>query len=234
MDAIFGAKPEATPTAPVAAPAAVPPAQGNIPAAPTVLAEPANPTAPQIPASPLDQFSTLWENDPTKQAEGEVAKPLTAEQIQTAMGKADFTESMDPNLLAAITAGGEDATQALPQILNAMARQVMTQSTLVNNKLTERAVAAAVEQQQAALPALLRQQQATDHLKTSNPLFDNPAIKPVMEAARDQLLLKHPNATTAEITTMTHNFVTAMGESFAPAPVVTKSADDVDWNKYLE
>lgn len=235
MDKIFGTSAPAPAPAPAAAPAPAPQAQGNIPAEPTVVADPTNPMAPQLPASPLDQYKTLWENDPTKPPlEGEAPKPLTPEQVSAAMAKTDFSSNMDTNLLAAISAGGEEAQAALPQLLNAMAQQVMTQSTLVNNKLTERAVNAAVDRQKLTIPALLRQQQATDHLKNTNPLFDNPAIKPVMEAARDQLLLKHPNATTAEITEMTHNFVTTLGESFAPKPEVTKTADDVDWDAFLQ
>lgn len=231
MDRIFGTNP-----APAAAPQAqqpAPQAQGNIPSAPTVVAEANNPTAPVTPASPLDQYKTLWENEPNKDGESTEQQPLTNEQVSKAMEGADFSKGMDANLLAAIAAGGEEAQKALPQILNAMARQVMTQSTLVNNKLTEQAVAAAIAKQQKSMPSLLRQQQATDHLKSKNPLFDNPAVKPVMEAARDQLLLKHPNATTAEITDMVHNFVSAMGESFAPKKVTKASPDDIDWGTFL-
>jgi len=229
MDKIFGTQ---APAAPAPAPVVAPQPQGNIPSEPSIVAIEGNPTSPAIPASPLDQYSTLWDTDPTKKAE-EGYKQLTSEQVTSAMSKADFAQNLDPAWLEAISAGGEGATAALPQILNAMARQVMTQSTLVNSKVTQQQVDAAVAKQQGAIPALLRQQQATDHLKSTNPLFDNPAIKPVMEAARDQLLLKHPNATTAEITEMTHNFVTTLGESFAPVKEVTKAPDDIDWDAYI-
>lgn len=234
--------PAAPAPAPAPAPVGTPPNQGNIPGAPTVASDPNNPTAPEgtaapapsnEPQSPLDQFSSLWETKPNEAGEPEAPKQLTAQEVQTAMAKADFSKVINTDQLAAITAGGQEAAEALPQILNALARQVMTQSTLVSDKLTQQAVAQALEKQQASLPSLLREQQAANHLKTSNPLFDNPAIKPVVEATRTQLLAKHPNASHEDITKMTQEYIVAMGEAFAPKQEVTQAADDVDWAKYL-
>lgn len=251
---IFRSTPEQqVPTQQVQQPVAVPPAQqqtppnqGNIPAAPTVVADPNNPTAPvldptapvapvQKDESPLAEFATLWQNEPTKEGEQPVAPPeLTAESLQKVMAKADFSKAITQENLAAITAGGEGAAKALMETLTAVAQQSMVQSTLINSKLTEQAVQRERDKFSASLPELLRSQAAADHLKSTNPLFTDPAIKPVIEATQAQLLQKFPNATHAEITTMTEKFVIAMGESFAPKAVVNDNSDTgTDWDKFM-
>lgn len=226
--------------------------QGGIPATPAVVVDPANPTVPVTdpaanpavaPAadpnavkSPLDQFTKLWETVPNKDDKSNAAPaPLTAEQLQKVMAKIDFSSSVTPEQLAAIQTGGDEATAALPAILNAALQQSMVQTTLINNKLTEKAVADAIAKQAAELPAQLRSQTASDHLKTSNPLFSNPAVKPVIEATQAQLLQKFPNATPAEITKMTQDYITAMGETFAPKAVANDNGvDSTDWDLFLK
>lgn len=254
LSAIFGnnqqpAAPAATNPAPAADPsqqqqAAVPTQQGNIPAAPTVTVDPNNPAAPVTPApvenkveSPLDGFKNLWDTAPVDPNNPEPAKPqpLTAEQVQKAVAGANFSNAITPETLAAITAGGEDATAAFSTAMNEVAKQVMVQATMVNNKLTEKAVNEAVTTQQAKLPELLRQQAASNHLKETNPLFDNPAIKPVIEATQSQLLQKFPNATHAELTKMTQDYINAMGNAFAPQDTVNNnsSSAEPDWDAFL-
>lgn len=240
-----------TPAPVVAAPQPAPDNQGGIPAEPTVAVDPANPTTPvtdpaanpaPAPAadpnavkSPLDQFTKLWENVPNKDDKSNVAPvPLTAEQLQKVMAKIDFSSSVTPEQLAAIQTGGDEATAALPAILNAALQQSMVQTTLINNKLTEKAVADAMAKQAAALPAQLRSQRASDHLNTTNPIFSHPAVKPVMEATQAKLMVQHPNATDAELTQMTQDFILAMGQAIAPSQVVNDNGvDSTDWEKFM-
>ena len=80
---------------------------------------------------------------------------------------------------------------------------------------------------------MLRTQSAANHLKDTNPIFSNPAIQPVIEATQQQLLSKFPNATPAEITAMTNNYILAMGEAFAPKPV-TPVSKDTDWENFIQ
>lgn len=237
---IFSSKPEVpAPTQQLAQPE-VPANQGGIPAAPTVAVDPNNPTAPIVPAaqkdeSPLAEFVNLWQNEPIKEGDKPALPPeLTAESLQKVMAKADFSSAITPENLAAITAGGEGAAQALMDTISAVAQQSMVQSTLINNKLTEQAVQRERDKFSTNLPEMLRSQAAADHLKTSNPLFANPAIKPVIEATQAQLLQKFPNATHAEITDMTQQYIIAMGESFAPTAVVNDNSDvGTDWDKFM-
>lgn len=186
--------------------------------------------------SPLAEFSKLWDTDPTKKDDSTsaIAPALTQESVQKAMAKHDFSTAISPEHLTAIGAGGEEAQKAFSLAMNQVAQQVMTQSTMINNKLAEQQIAKAVSAHMASLPGQLRSQAASDHANTINPLFSNPAVKPVIDSIRPQLLQKHPNATAAEITQMTQDFISAMQESINPKPVVNDSSNtEVNWEAFL-
>lgn len=236
--------PTPTPAPAPEAPAAVPPNQGNIPGTPAVTVDATGvPVVPAVPVedkSPLDPFAKLWDTtpvDPKAPKSPEAYKPATAEQIQESVKKADFIGSITPEQLALVTAGGEDATKALMQIVNNVGQQTLAQSTLVSQKLNQQAIESYVKAEVAKLPDAMRQQSAANHLKTENPIFSNPAIKPVMEMVHQQLLGKHPNATDAELTDMTQKWAVGFAADMAPKSVVdtTKATgDDYDWRNYLE
>ena len=240
MQKIFGTNP-----APVAKPAdpaapATPTPPGAIPPNADVK-DPLVPegaiTDPAVPAdnSPLAQFSKLWETKPADPNSPDPAKPaeLKAEDVQKIVSQQDFTGMITPEQLTAVTGGGEDAQAALSQVLNAVVQNVMVQSTMVNNKLTQTAVNKAIADERATLPEQLRAGRSRDHLITENPLFDNPAVKPVMEATQKQLLQQYPNATDAELTKMTQDYVKAIAETLAPAPITeTTSSGDTDWSNF--
>jgi len=241
FDTIFGKAPEQP--APTQQLQPAPP--GNIPT-PQVAVDPNNPTAPVVPVtpvvpekideSPLAEFKDMWETKPIVEDPNAPPAPveLTAEAVQKIVAKTDFSKVITPESMAAITAGGEGAAEAFAQAMNQVAQQVMVQSTMVGNKLTEQAVNKAREEFSASLPEMLRKQSSTDHLRSANPLFTNPAVKPVMEAIQSQLLQKHPNATNAEITTMSEKFIMAMGEEFSPKEVINdNSTEGTDWDKFM-
>jgi hypothetical protein len=241
--------------APVATQSATPPATpapvpgtpvepGNLPPNAGVT-DPNNPTIPPTttppvvaepvtPELPLDQFKTLWDAVPTDPNSPSPDTPveLKAEDIQKAVANANFTQAITPEQLTAISAGGEEAQKAFGEAMNLVAQQVMVQATLVGSKITDNAVAKALEAERAKIPQMLRDQATTAHLTDTNPIFDNPAIKPIIEQTKAQLLAKNPSATPEQITQMTQDFILAMGEAFAPkAPDITPG--ETDWSKFL-
>jgi len=218
----------------------VPVQPGNV-NPPTVAVDPNNPTVPLVAPvvekdnSPLAEFGKLWDDEPKNKGDDAATLPvaLTAENLQKVMAKTDFSKAVTPEQMEAITAGGEGATTALMQVMNSTVQAAMVQSTLINNKLTEKAVATARQEATDSIPALLRNQAAADHAKNSNPIFKNPAVTPVIEATQQQLLQKFPEATPAEITEMTQKYILAMGEAFTPTPAVSESdATGQDWTMF--
>lgn len=211
------------------------PQPGNLPPS-----EPA-PTDGQIPATPvasneelgdpLAQYKDLWETTNNGQEpDNNGFVPIDAAKLQQVVGKASFTNGITAQQMAAINEGGDGAMAAFTQALDSVARQVMTQSTLTANKMAEQAVARAMESTQKNLPNMLKKHTTL----TSNPLFSNPAVKPVIEAVQAQLTAKHPNATAAELSEMAQNFVIAMGESFSPKPVAPGAPLEQDFSHFLE
>jgi hypothetical protein len=230
---MFITKPAETPATPA------PATPGNIPATvdPNALAAPGTPATPVVPAipdSPLDQFKTLWEPVPTK--EGEVPSgpvPLDPAKLQEIISKADFTKTLNPENLAAISAGGEGATKAFTDSLNLVAQQVLMQSTMAANQMTEHAISAALANQAATIPNMIKSQSLSNNLN-SNPIFTNPAVTPIMEAVKAQLLAKNPDATAAQLTEMTQNFVTVLGEAFTPKVAAPEGSDTFNWDAFLK
>ncbi len=230
------------PAAP-AAPAQTPTNPGNLPdnsgvgaTTPPTPGAPTDPAAaPAKPDSPLDQYKSLWDPVPTSENAAPVAQKLDPAKLQEIVAKADFTKAITPEMKAAISAGGEEAQAALMSALNEVTRQAVVQSTLAANKMTEQAVKDAIDSQTKSLPDLIRSQATTNSLYAANPIFSNPAVKPVIEAVKAQLAAKNPTATSDELTAMSQQFVEALGESISPkaAETVDPKADAMDWAKYL-
>lgn len=201
---------------------------------------PTSPVEPVIPedTSPLAPFKDLWEDmpsDPNNPDPSPTSFTLNPADVEKAVAKADFSSAITPEHLTAIGEGGEAAKVAFSEALNAVAKQVLTQATLVSNKLAENMVEKALAIQAEKIPGLVRDNVTTSHLNDSNPIFSNPAVKPVIEATKDRLLIKFPDATPAEITKMTNDFILAIGETFAPkAATKSNDPDSYDWNTFLE
>jgi len=249
---LFSSAP-ATPAAPAATaapatPPAAPATPGNIPdgVAPSNPATPGTeangmipapaPEGTQTPDSPLAQFSKMWE--PVADAEGNVKAPaqLDATKLQEIISKADFTSTIGTDNLARIAAGGEEAQAAFTESMNSVAQQVLIQATMAANKMQEQAIKTALDSQTASIPELIRTQNASNNLQAANPLFSNPAIKPIIDAVQVQLAATNPTATPQQLTEMAQNYVTVMGEAFnpkAPTTVPGQVDTNINWESFL-
>lgn len=231
---MFSTQPQNTPPAD---PAANPPAQpGNLPANPQGGTDPVVPgqnTPPAVGDDPLAQFKDIWEptnNEGTADPNAPLL-PLDPTKLTEVVKKAQFTGGITPEMMQQVAAGGEEAVAAFQQAMNSVAQNVMMQSTLASNKMIEAAVRKAVNASEAKIPSLLNKQQTLQ----SNPLFSNPAIKPVFEAVHSQLAAKNPTASPAELAQMTQDFITAVGGAFAPKadPSQQPGNDNFDWEAFL-
>lgn len=188
------------------------------------------------PDSPLSQFEKMWETipaDTTNPSDNPASLNLTPEAISKIVSQTNFAQGLDPQTLAAITAGGEGAQVALAAALNSVAQQVFTQSTMVNSKLAEKQIQAAIAAEVSKLPSTMKSQAVADHMASTNQLFNNPAIKPVADAAREQLIRQHPQASQAEITKMVQDYIVNMGQVFSPKVDTSPESKEQDWTLYL-
>ena len=237
---IFGNS--ATPAQPAAPATPATPAQpGNLqdPAildaqstVPETTAPVLDPNSTDLSNTPLEAYDNLWETNPTANTKAPVSvAPLNETELREVIAKQDFSNMITAETLAGIPEEQHAATIAA---MNTVAQNVMTQATLVNNKLNAQNLEAAEKRFNEQLPDILRQQAVTNHTKETSPLLTNPAIKPVAEAAQAQLLAKFPEASQAQIIQMTENYIKQMGEAFAPAPVTSPAELEQDFSKFLD
>lgn len=241
MDKIFGAKP-------VAAPTPAPQVQqqpGNMPESnlnPALSSNPTVPAAsmtdPATPVNPLDTFKDMFAVDPN-------AKPVVKEplfnvdpaKLQAAAKGNDFTKVITPEMMQAIAAGGDGAVAATLSAMNAMAQKSFGDSAMATTKIVEQAL----EKQQKAfekmMPSLIKNQNLSDNLRNSNPIFSHPAAAPILDMFKNQVAQKFPNATAAEQQEMAQNYVKAFAEAAnpaAPTPAQKAAANETDWGSFLE
>ena len=193
---------------------------------------------PVEPASPIDQYKELWHTEPVKDGDEPKSPPvLDATKLQEKVATIDFSNVLTPEMITAVTAGGEGATEAFAKALNSVAQNVMVQSTLVNNKLIEQAVERTKTETLAIIPDLIKSQTLNNTLLENNPLFDNPAIKPMIELATKQFEVKFPTATAPELTKMAQNYVLEMAKYLTPQtqkPGNLADKEEFDFRTFLE
>lgn len=254
MDKLFGVIKSQQPAQAQQTPAAsqVPVQPGNLPLQNQQPAAANNPTVPaatvnatantpnngdqtQAPQG-LDAFKDMWNlTDAQKPKAPESAfAGVTPEAIQKVAGNTDFSKVVTPEMMTAISAGGEQAAAAMIQALNAVAQQTYAQSAQASIRLAETAVATQREQLLAELPNLIKQQTVSNNLRTKNPIFEHPAAKPMLEMFQQQLQLKNPTATSEQIQTQAEQFLVSFANAANPQKpqqqtTANKGTDFSDW-----
>lgn len=196
--------------------------------------------APAAEVSPLDGFKDIWQTpaNPDPNSNQSIFANLDPQKLMESARKVDFAKTLTPENLQKIQAGGQEAVQALAESLNTVAQTVYAQSALATTKIVEQALGKQQERFDAQLPTMVKKFSANENLLSSNPLLQNPAVQPLVGALQEQLIRKNPNATSAEIQQQVSDYFAALGNTFAPKPASStsaqsKSKDAEDWEKFL-
>lgn len=225
------------------------PQPGNFPAQPTpgMATDPANPAVPvagnpaPAPAAPegFDKFNDLWK--PAESPANATPEPLfnvKPEQLMEVARKVDFTKVMNPEQLQAVAQGGQGAVQAMQQIMNTVAQTVYAQNMHATTKMVEQAVQKTQEQMLAQLPQQIKLQNVSESIRGDNPAFNHPAAAPIMGALQQQLTVKYPNATAAEIASMARDYMSGFAQTLQPKPTQSQldsqSSGNFDWDKWAQ
>lgn len=246
MERVFGAMGIGSAPAPAPAAPTNNPNQNPAPATPTSSAVTApNGTVPadankQEEQSPLAKHKDLWEPPKTEEAKpgAETKTELTPEKMLQAAAQVDFRKVLNPESLAKIKGGGEEAVQALADLLNQTGQQVYGQSVVVSKKLVDAAVEQARQEFAAQIPNLVRGQAAKEALLSQNPAFKDPAVAPVVAAIQSQLQMKFPQATAQEINEKALEYfkdaaVIFSGPQKTQSTEPTKSGGEIDWDGWI-
>lgn len=225
----------------VTAPNGMVPVQPNNSTQTTV--DPNNPNSGQQTtpnASPMDAFKDIWQTptttDPNQNAS--MFANLDPKKLLESARQVDFAKSLNAETLQKIQAGGADAVTALSESLNSVAQTVYAQSALATTKIVEQALQKQSEQFTAQLPTLVKSHTTAESLMANNPIFNNPAVQPLVDAAREMFLRKNPGATSAEISNQVESYFKALGSSLNPTQQVQQTSgakgNDMDWEKFLQ
>lgn len=229
------------------APAATAPEGTSAPAAPAAPAASTTSTAEGASTSqdaakenksPLDQYTELWKNDPTKKADqSSTVFNVDQQKLLEAASKVDFTKAITPDMLAAIKAGGEGANEAFIDAINKVSQLNYAQSTLAASKIVEQALAQAEVKFAERVPNMIKRQQASDSLITANPALSHPAAQPIIYAIQHQMAAKYPDATPTELQRMATEYLENFANLAMPKkPETTKSQsvkNETDWSEWL-
>lgn len=202
-----------------------------------------NPVAEKV-VSPLDGYEQLWTIEPPKQGEEDLNSPfrfnVDPAKIQQQANRMDFTKAITPELMTKINAGGSEAMSALIAAMNIVGQTVMAQSSQVNAKILEAGLDASSTRMTKKLPGLVKSQAISEALREDNPLFQNPAVTPLLDAVQEQMQRKFPNATAAEIKAHAQKYLVgfaaeankAFKVDTTPANArVSPSFDEYDWSQ---
>lgn len=149
--------------------------------------------------SPLDGYSKMWETAETDGKPASLVPTLTADpaKLMAAAKTIDFSKAITPATLEAAAKG--DAV-ALGQAISEAAQAGYAQAASATTKILEAALTKQADIfKNDVMPEILRKHTVDSSLSLETPLFDNPAVKPMFDMVKDQLAVKYPTATAAEI-----------------------------------
>lgn len=211
--------------APAQQPQAAPAQPGNLPATPPATnpvatngtanngVVPNNNATDPAAKSGLDAFADIWQANPNAGQQGQPLFNVSQEKMMEAARKQNFVNGIDPQLLEKAAAGGQEGVQALMQVINLATQNAYAQSAFAGTKLIEGALDKSQFARVSDLDTRFKSLSVSNNLQAENPIFTNPAAKPMLDAIQSQLLVKYPNATPNELTNMAktylNEFVTA-------------------------
>lgn len=197
------------------------------------------PNAGDTQQSPLDQFADLWQpsqnqNDPV--AAFQQMLQIDPTKLMEAAKKQDFSKALTPEMINTIKAGGEGAMEAMLTALNNVAQATYAQSTALNTKLMSNAFSAFQQNLEGQIPGMIKKHQLGDNLRNENPVFSTPAVSPLIEAIKVQMVNKFPNATQEQLTKLSKEYISSVFAEVSKSNVQpTTSPESLeDWARFFD
>lgn len=241
LNKIFGGTPAAQPQVPAQQQPAGQPIPPNAGAtAPETSGTAANGAIPPNVDAPLDKYADLWKNDPNTptpaSADTSVFGEVNGEELLKAAGGIDFTKVVTPDILARIKEGGDTGIQATLEAINKVTQLNYAQSAHTTTKLIEQAITKAKDQFTATLPAHIRSQ-GTEALIKENAVLSHPAAAPMVKGLVQQLQVKFPEASPAELTKQAEEYFLSFSQSLMGTTSAAKTSskdDSMDWEDWFK
>lgn len=178
--------------------------------------------------SPLDQFKDLFsiETDPNAPVNDPDASwfNLDQDKMLEAAGKVSFTNVPQFNELAQKALSGD--VEAFGQVMDSVMRGAYVRNAMLAGTISEKAGRAALERISADLPNRVRDISSQESVAKLNPVFEHPAMRPVVDNLRRQIQQKYPEASSQKIAELTNNYLSTISKQIA-----TPETDPTDRRK---
>lgn len=197
-------------------------------------------------ASPLENYKDLWQApDPTKAVKKPSLAPdfnIDSKTIRENASKINFASVVPGAILDKAIAGDK---AAFLQAMNLTAQAGFAKAAEMSAGLTH---AALTKQSEAfethVMPDILRRHNISNQVRADNPIFENPAVTPLLTMLESQLTTKYPAASAEEITRMSkeylggfsEEYLKGVGKQVVAAPTADSSKKgkrDTDWTSYF-
>lgn len=239
LSQIFNAGSGTAHNGPQPAPAPAPAAPATAPAPAPAVAE----TAPN-PLAHLDDFKSMWQNPTT--ADGKPAAPavdplaqplfqLDPTKVTESANRMDFMAGVDPAKVQTALSGDP---AALAEVINGAVRNAVVGMTLNNGNTLNQALIANNQRVTGALPTHIKKVQLMD-APADNPVYDHPAVAPLVNTLKQFALAKNPNASAADIQAQISGYLGGLATALHDtSPEVVKqnqqaASKEQDWSSFL-
>lgn len=193
----------------------------------------------QASVSPLDSFKDLWQTDPSQKAEVNPLDTLFSvdpKAMQETVGKMNFLGQIPPKVQEALKAGGDDAVRANLFLMNQAAQQAYMQNAQTTAKIVEAALKKQAETFESQVSGIVKKNNFNSELTNANPVLAHPAAAPMIEGIKQQLLVKHPNASPQELAGMAQQYLISFADTLtgksqkeAEKGTIPANQDFSDW-----
>lgn len=203
------------------------------------------PPADNSNASPLANYAELWQPvkaDPNNpQPDRAVKLAMDPEKLREAVGKVDFTKAIKPEDLAAAAKGDSGAMAA---IINQASQAGMAHMLAASANIVESALAKqAAIFENTILPEAVAKAGDKTAVAGKLDIAKNPVFAPLVETVSNQIRLKNPQATDAEVADHAHRIFSELGKELTGGSNTTNTGSnssakpqgkEMDWVEYMQ
>ena len=190
--------------------------------------------------SPLDSFAEIWQT-PTNvqnQAPNIAADAISfdANQMQAIrqkVGAMNFLAGAKPETIQAALTGN---VEAFGSVINGAVQQALLQSMQLSGAMVNQGLRGRSQELMSHFPEIVRQQLASQQLRQDNPLFSNPATKPVLEALESALVRNQPGLTPQQVSQVAQSYLQEFAKNLIPQSPVQQSqqAAGTEWDNFFK
>lgn len=184
--------------------------------------------------SPLEELEELFNNattetpnpnDPNAQQpqQDDPNAPLfdlnNVDKVRDILQKQNFVSGENVQDLMQKAMGGDG--EAMMNLLNTVARNTMVENARFNGAMGNQMAAEIISRIEKQLPNKLREYRTQETVGSANELYQNRAVRPIVDSLRQQFMQKYPDATPQQVSQAVDKafstLVTEASKSFAAA-----------------